>query len=478
MQKYYLALLLIGICGSLSSCSSINQNANGITSSFQESPSALANTEGAGSLEPSLSSASSETPASESERVTTERARVWTEDLNALSQLYKERHPDPFCYCTEEEFDFQIRQLSENIDFLSDSDIFFEMAAIIAGMGDNHTFIEPPDEILNNSFPFRTLYVGGDLYLTAYLDGYEQFKPYIYHQIVAINEVDITYITKKLESVYNPFNSWISRTIGVSNFFLPAFLDWAGCDYRESYTFQILNDNLEIESIEAPVVTLDECLAGSWIYAANRASSLFKSGNRAEYCEENDGNYIYMSLCDLSHPSNESYQNLFQQAATLIKEHPTCGVLIIDLRQNPGGLGSGVEYIAHRCVQLLNVPSIRKTYVLTGGSTASAAIQLLAIFKRSLHAITVGEPTGQFISNFGYSPDKKAVVLPNSQISVCISDTWINGDTNQTNIQKYYDSTGRPYEWENTVLPDVYVPLDIKDLRQGKDSAIQWILMQ
>ena len=259
MQKFCPALLLIGICGVLSSCSSINQNADGITSSFQESPSAPTTAE-ADFSEPASASAPAEPPASAPTSVLPERVRAWTEDLNALSQLYKGNHPDPFRYCSEKEFDFQIRQLSENIDILSDSDIFFEMAAIIAGMGDNHTFIEPPDEISNDTFPFRTLYVDGNLYLIAYLEGYEQFEPYMYHQIAAVNEVDMTYITKKLESVYNPFNSWISRTIGLSNFFLPAFLDWAGCDYREDYTFQILNDNRELVSIEAPVVSRDECL--------------------------------------------------------------------------------------------------------------------------------------------------------------------------------------------------------------------------
>ena len=41
-----------------------------------------------------------------------------------------------------------------------------------------------------------------------------------------------------------------------------------------------------------------------------------------------------------------------------------------------------------------------------------------------------------------------------------------------------YDENGKWYEWENTILPDVYVSQDIDDIRQGKDSVIEWVLAQ
>ena len=44
--------------------------------------------------------------------------------------------------------------------------------------------------------------------------------------------------------------------------------------------------------------------------------------------------------------------------------------------------------------------------------------------------------------------------------------------------EEYYDENGRLYPWENTILPDVYVYQDIEDIRQGKDSVIEWVLAQ
>ena len=44
--------------------------------------------------------------------------------------------------------------------------------------------------------------------------------------------------------------------------------------------------------------------------------------------------------------------------------------------------------------------------------------------------------------------------------------------------EEYYDEDGRLYQWETCIQPDVYVHMDIEDLRQGKDTVIEWVLAQ
>ena len=68
-----------------------------------------------------------------------QRDRDWIEDIEYLRGEYKARHPDPFYRCKEEEFDWRMDQLAAKVGELSDSDIFYELAAIISGMGDTHT---------------------------------------------------------------------------------------------------------------------------------------------------------------------------------------------------------------------------------------------------------------------------------------------------------------------------------------------------
>ena len=44
--------------------------------------------------------------------------------------------------------------------------------------------------------------------------------------------------------------------------------------------------------------------------------------------------------------------------------------------------------------------------------------------------------------------------------------------------EEYYDGDGKLYGWENTILPDVYIHQEIEDIRQGKDTVIEWVLAQ
>ena len=70
-----------------------------------------------------------------------------------------------------------------------------------------------------------------------WLEEYEQFAPYLLHEIVAVNSIDITYVQKKFESVLSPNNSWFSKEHFAYELFIPAFMDWVGCDYKEGYSF-------------------------------------------------------------------------------------------------------------------------------------------------------------------------------------------------------------------------------------------------
>lgn len=111
---------------------------------------------------------------------------------------------------------------------------------------------------------------------------------------------------------------------------------------------------------------------------------------------------------------------------------------------------------------------------------------MISFLKDKFGAVTVGRPTGQFTSFFSrtWDRDRNPSILPNSQIKVKICDLWrdnteILEDLDITPFfEEYYDENGRLYAWETTVLPDVYVSQDLEDLRQGKDTVLEWVLAQ
>lgn len=128
----------------------------------------------------------SSVPEDPAEPELSQREKGWLEDIEFLREKYKEKHADPFYFCPEEEFDWKLDRLSAQVGALSDSDIFFELSAIVAGMGDDHSLLQW-DDPFDRVFPVRAGLIDGRLYLTGYLEGYEQFAPYLLHEIVAVN---------------------------------------------------------------------------------------------------------------------------------------------------------------------------------------------------------------------------------------------------------------------------------------------------
>ncbi len=410
-----------------------------------------------------------------------QRDQDWVEDIEYLREKYKTIHMDPFYVCPEEEFDSRLDQLTAKVSQLSDEDIYYEIKSILAGMGDNHTDIIKLPEALNDSingrrFPIWAGCFGGKLYLCGYLEGYEQFAPYLLREIVAVNGVDISYLEAKTASIKHPFNSWAGKEWLTIYCCLPSFLDWAGCDYKEGYVFQILNENQEVESVEIPVITLTEYIKGVRVYPENWDRLYYsrdRSANWADYVEGENGGCVYMHFVSMT--TSEEITEVFNAVTTLIEAHPDCGKLAIDIRDYPGGPIKTFPML-QTCTEQLGEFSMEQTYVITGGSTASAAITCLGCFQDILDAVVIGEPTAQFVSFFAaYDQYVSQFFLPHSKIWVQVSDGWY--DTGAP-VEAYYDEDSRLYPWEDTVLPDVYIHQDIEDLRQGKDSVIQWVLEQ
>ena len=397
------------------------------------------------------------------------------EDIEYLRETYKEKHIEPFYLCSEEEFDFKLDQVKAKVSELSDVDIYFELQVVLAGMGDIHTDITPSadvsSEMMSRQFPLALQNIDGRLYPTHYLEGYEQFAPYLLREIVAVNGIDAAYLEQKLISVASPFNPRQSSTWW--SLVPPVFFDWAGCDYKEGYTFQILNDNQEVESIEVPIITRTEAAEGAWVSPENWDHIFFGRyyDDWAEYVEGENGGCVYLHYSDLT--STVSIVKTFEKASFLIQDHPECGKLVIDMRDHSGGAAARLPQVQNSASQLVS-PTIEQVYVAPGGYTASAAVISLGIF-RSLfdNMVVIGEPTGQFDPFLCVMNNE--FVSPHSQYSIQISNLWYDAETG---VETYYDEDGKLYPWESTILPDVYIHQDIEDVRQGKDSVIKWVLTQ
>lgn len=402
------------------------------------------------------------------EREMSEREKNWREDFAFFKQRYLMKHTHPFYYVSEEEFDFQVEQLSQKVDRLSDLDVYFEFSKIVAGLGDNHTALSLPDNYFDQIFAVGTRYFGEKLYLCGYARGYEQFAPYQLHEIVAVNGVDIKYLKKKADSIYSPTNAWYGQKFFDQGMFQPLFVDWATSHAKDEYTLQVLDDDGRAVSLELPVIPYEPYTKVEVVKPENweKLPRLQETG--VSYFETEKGSFVYLAFIgSTAYDRGDFYKELIQQTADLLKEHLD-SKLVVDLREYFGGDEKVVLDVESEIPPLKEICE-PKTYVITGGSTTSAAIMMMQVFKEKLRAVQVGEPTGQFTSLWG---TYRTCVLPHSRIFSGISTQYLDRPNGNT----HYDENGKLYEWENTVLPDVYVSMDVEDVKEGKDTVIEWIL--
>lgn len=228
-MKKGICLFLLTLCLLLSACASAAQVDTEPVTKPDTSEEHLTETD---TEAPSASKEQPEEPNTEAPSVLeddlapelSKRDQNWINDIHYLQNQYKMYHPDPFYLCPEEEFDRNIDQLCQKVNSLSDNDIFFELAAIIARLGDIHTNITPPNSLYDYFFPFGVSYYDDRMYLRFYLEGYEQFEPYLLREVVAVNGVDISYLERKFESIINPNNTWNSKDIFCLDYLFRRFL--------------------------------------------------------------------------------------------------------------------------------------------------------------------------------------------------------------------------------------------------------------
>lgn len=492
MGKKFCLIMLSVLIAALCGCSQTSREASSSAVSQMESGADSAVSSEAVSKAPASTTEPTPEPSPDPEA---QRNENWEADIKQLQKSYISRHENPFYYCSAAEFYWKIDQLIEKVPELSDNDIVYEMAKIMRGMGDLHSLVQIPQAFGGNAFPIQVKLIDGKLYLTQYAKGYEQFEPYLLRQIVAINGADADYLIQKEEEL-SPKQSF-------QFFFFPSFLEWAKAgSVEDGYTLWVLNGNDEVEKMELPVVSDDQWREMEWVSDENykAISCLNVEGNWVKYDEAANTTHLAFYRMNTP-PSKEDYEKyypkdeetlsnyedvfgsntvsyvpLFEECLTYLTEHPDCK-FIVDLRDNGGGYGN-ILPIVEDYVKKYKAVHPAAPYVLIDGGVASGGVLSLGYIQDAWDdAVFVGEPTEQFYSFFA-NGNGSDFTLNHSQIKCRVSTVWSGpkkGDENDTAV---YDENRKLYEWEDTVLPDVYIANTIENIRQGRDAALEWVLAQ
>jgi hypothetical protein len=392
-------------------------------------------------------------------------AAQWRDDLHTLSRELPKRHANAFHTVSRSSFDSAVSALDSALPHLGPDSTVVGLRRIVTMIGDGHTNLSLPSNWPR--LPARFAWFGDSANSAANLElritaAAAPIRYAIGARVLRIGDSATSGAYTALSSIIAGGESEGSRREASAAYMrVPQLLRGLGVTPTADSVTLVLADSAGREFS----VTVRPAARGThidWQYAASR---------QPLYLTRPDDPFWFTTLVDASGDATTVYVALggypdwigfWRRSQDLFAYIDTHRVqrLVIDLRDNGGGDFNKVRRLLIPGLHArapVSAPS--HLYVLTGPATFSAAMTNAVDFRRDLHAVLVGEPTGARPN--GYQ-EGASFVLPNSHLRVTVST-------------RYYQ-----FQTEDTpgVFPDHYAPTTWPDYLAGRDPALSWALAQ
>jgi hypothetical protein len=175
-----------------------------------------------------------------------------------------------------------------------------------------------------------------------------------------------------------------------------------------------------------------------------------------EYLADTRMLYVcYRGVVNAPPPTNQEF---WRSVFALVDSVPV-DRMVLDLRQNTGGNSFFNRQVVRGIIARKAIDRPDRLFVLIGGRTFSAAMNLVLDLEQWTNATFVGTPTGNATMFFG---DHEQVVLPKSGITLNVSSLpWYPSD---------------PRDHRDAKTPAWYTPFTSGDYLTGRDPALAVIL--
>jgi hypothetical protein len=381
----------------------------------------------------------------------------WQEDLSVLVKEISSNQKDFNRLYPKDQFEGEVAAINQAIPRLSDSEIILRLMRLVASAHVGHTRLRfPPVPIAFHRLPLNLSWYSGDLAVVAAAREYQEA---LGARVLKIGSMTPT----QLEAAVAPYISY-ENDFGL---------------HQESPTYMLVDELLRQLKIAKPDGRVEFTLAKSdgrefsltiapvdWGAATPNTMvsaadvlpippALYRRHPYSyywyEYLPDSQSLYIQYSLCqnDPKLPFKDFAKQLFDFA-----DAHTIHRVIVDLRFNQGGDSRIINPLESGLKSRTALIARGHLYTLIGRATFSSGLIAALDFRDSLHAILIGEPTGEKPNHYG---EVKQLTLPNSKLEVRYSTTF---------FQLIRDSNP---PW---LAPDIVVTRSLKDFLDGRDPAL------
>lgn len=338
----------------------------------------------------------------------------WDEDIYYFGKNLEEKHKDVYHQYEKSKFEADLLRLRTHTSEYSESKILFELAKIIAKIGDSHTQLQFGSKV--TILPIGINWFDDGIFLTRTDDTNTK---YLKKKILRVNEIPIQTVIDSFRTIiaYENESQFKNQFVTYFSFF----------EFQKEFGF-VTDDRLPIQ-LEGGQEYQVELTVENQTEFTSPTTPLFLSNTEDYYhfvtLPEDKLIYIQYNRCR-EYKSN-SFEKFTFEIETSINSDSEIDKVVLDLRLNGGGNSSIIRPLTTALETYIENDRLRKEdiYVLISRRTFSSAVLNTIELKEKLDATLVGEPTGGAPNHFG---EIKSFRLPKSKLNVYYSTKYFSFD--------------------------------------------------
>jgi hypothetical protein len=376
----------------------------------------------------------------------------WREDLRFLADELPKRHTNPFFAINRDQFNADVETLSQSIDEFTDYEVTAAFMQLVASVGDSHTGVMP-DRSRLHTIPLGFYWFDDGIYVvTTAPDNRELFG----RRVTRVGDAPIDDAIERLSAIIAHDNvaflkNQLPETLRVGEW-LCAVGVWSDI---QGGTMTFEHDGTETTvTIQTRPSAADQ--ATEWQQTVE-TTPLYRQKGQLDHWNEwlaaERTLYFKYNRCQ----NSAAFQRLTNGTMGFIAQN-NVRRFVLDLRDNGGGNSQIFQPLLTALAEHKELNQPDRLYVIIGRRTFSSAVLNALEMKEQTRATFVGEPTGGRPNHYG---EVKTFILPNSQLTVSYSTKY---------FQRLAD------EDPESLVPDIAVPFNFEDWRQGRDPYLEAIL--